>query len=184
MKPISPEQLLQQIKTLNAELNATPARPTSPAEGPGFGAVLKQSLAAVNDLQQTSSTLKSGFETGSGNASLVEVMVAIMIVGVALPALIYRIQSVVDHTAHIEQKTYAYWIAENKLQELMLTRRLQKLVPKAGQNDTLEFGGDDWRWEVEVEDTAVEGMFRFDIRVGKEDDRDKWLANLSGFINE
>lgn len=113
-----------------------------------------------------------------------EVMVAIMIVGVALPALIYRIQSVVDHTAHIEQKTYAYWIAENKLQELMLTRRLQKLVPKAGQNDTLEFGGDDWRWEVEVEDTAVEGMFRFDIRVGKEDDRDKWLANLSGFINE
>ena len=76
MKPISPEQLLQQIKTLNAELNAAPARPNAPADGPGFGAVLKQSLTAVNDLQQTSSTLKSGFETGTGNASLVEVMVA------------------------------------------------------------------------------------------------------------
>ncbi len=114
--------------------------------------------------------------------TLMEVMVAIMIVGVALPALIFRIQSAVDHTAHMEQKTYAFWIAENKLQELVLTRRLQKIVPKAGQNDTVEYAGEDWHWEVEVEDTALEGMYRFDIRVGKE--RDEWLANLSGFINE
>lgn len=76
MKPISPEQLLQQIRTLHAELNATPARPAAPPEGPGFGAALKQSIDAVNDLQQASSALKSDFETGAGSASLVEVMVA------------------------------------------------------------------------------------------------------------
>ena len=41
-----------------------------------FGQLLKTSLNAVNSAQQHAGDLKVGFETGTGNASLAEVMIA------------------------------------------------------------------------------------------------------------
>lgn len=76
MNEISPQQLLNQIRTLNAELRGTTASPPAATNDVGFGNLLKQSINAVNEIQQNASALKTGFETGTGNASLVEVMVA------------------------------------------------------------------------------------------------------------
>ena len=114
--------------------------------------------------------------------TLIEVMIALTLVAVALPALIYRIQSSLDHTAHIEQKTYAYWIAENKMQELLINKQLQRVTPKAKQNDKLTYGGQQWDWEIDVEETPLEGMYRFEIRVGQGEDN--WLASLSAYIRD
>jgi flagellar hook-basal body complex protein FliE len=74
MNPISPEQLLSQIRSLNAELQGK-AEPR-PAAGTGFGDLLRNSIDAVNATQQQATALKGGFETGASDASLVEVMVA------------------------------------------------------------------------------------------------------------
>lgn len=76
MNEISPQQLLQQIRALNAEMRASTA--SSPAEsgGDSFGVLLKQSLEAVNETQQQAATMKAGFETGTGSASLAQVMIA------------------------------------------------------------------------------------------------------------
>jgi|GEM_PF-5538562 len=48
--------------------------------------------------------------------TLIEVLIALMIVSVALPALMLRVQSVSDNTAYMEEKTFAYWVAQNKMQ--------------------------------------------------------------------
>lgn len=74
MNQISNEQLLSQIRSLGRELQVTGA-PESPA-ATGFGDLLKNSIDAVNDVQQHSAELKVGFETGTGDASLAEVMIA------------------------------------------------------------------------------------------------------------
>lgn len=71
---ISNEQLLNQIRSLGKELQVTSA-PTDVAK-PEFGATLKNTLDAVNDAQRISRDMKIGFETGSGDASLAEVMIA------------------------------------------------------------------------------------------------------------
>lgn len=76
MKAISAEQLLQQIRTLNAELNAGAAAAPPAAGEPGFQDVLRRSLDSVNALQQNAAELKRGFETGQGRTTLAEVMVA------------------------------------------------------------------------------------------------------------
>lgn len=76
MNPISPEQLLSQIRTLNAELQGTVQTLPKETNGADFGNLLQKSINAVNETQQTSAALKSGFQTGTGNASLVEVMIA------------------------------------------------------------------------------------------------------------
>ena len=77
MNEISPDQLLQQIRTLGKNLQ-TPAttQPVTTHETTEFGSLLKKSLDAVNELQQQSSKLKTGFENGTTDASLAEVMIA------------------------------------------------------------------------------------------------------------
>lgn len=77
MNTISADHLLSQIRTMGQELRppesaSQPARP----EGPDFGAMLKTTIDAVNDAQKYSSQLKTGFESGTTDKSLAEVMIA------------------------------------------------------------------------------------------------------------
>jgi flagellar hook-basal body complex protein FliE len=74
MNEINADQLLSQIRTLGAELRSPTAAP--PTTGGEFGQLLKTSLEAVNAAQQESKSLKVGFESGTGDASLAEVMIA------------------------------------------------------------------------------------------------------------
>ena len=79
MKPISADQLLGQIRTLGRELQVTQPVPGSESAGDvdrGFGALLKNSLDTVNDAQKAAAELKVGFENGTTNKSLAEVMIA------------------------------------------------------------------------------------------------------------
>ncbi len=119
--------------------------------------------------------------------TLVEVLVALVIVGLAIPAMISSIGSVVDKTGRMEKQLYAGWIAQNRLVELRLTKELENQVPKTRQRDTLEYAGQEWDWLIEVTEmeTIVGKVYRFDIKVGEKDaEEGKWLAVLSGFIGE
>ena len=119
----------------------------------------------------------------SGGFTLIEVMVALFIVGVALPAMVGRMQGIVENTITIDEKTYAYWIAENKLQELQLTQEMQQSITRSGkQQDNLEYGGREWIWVSEVISTAVPEIFRLEIKVGLAESEDETLASLIGFI--
>lgn len=113
--------------------------------------------------------------------TLIEVLVALVIIGMALPALGLRFQSMLDHTGRMEEKNYAYWIAQNKLNEIELERKLKGSFTKIKETDEIEYGGRDWVWSVETIDTAVEGIYRIEVRVGRE--RDNWMATLAGFIS-
>ena len=52
--------------------------------------------------------------------TLVEVMVALAIVAIALPALLMALYQQIDDTAYLRDKTLAYMVAENKLAEIRL----------------------------------------------------------------
>ena len=74
MNEISPEQLLSQIRSLGRELQTS--TPVEDASGANFGEMLKSSLESVNEAQQHANDLRVGFETGAGDATLAEVMIA------------------------------------------------------------------------------------------------------------
>lgn len=115
--------------------------------------------------------------------TLIEVLVALTIVGLALPALVLRMQGIMDHTGHINTKTYAYWLAENKIQEMTITQQLEgNVTKKRKQQDTEEFAGTTWFWKVETEQTEVEQMYRMEVSVGLTED--DILVTLSGFLYE
>lgn len=104
--------------------------------------------------------------------TLVEVMVALMIVAMALPALVILVMSQVDGAAHIRNKTYGMWIAENELTRLTLLQN-KELFPnyKLAEKDAgkAEMMGLQWQWQVATtpaEEIPVQGIVRIDIDVG------------------
>ena len=74
MNEISPQQLLSQIRAMSRELQPVQQPETQGATN--FGDMLKTSLNAVNDAQQSASKLQVDFEKGTGDATLAEVMIA------------------------------------------------------------------------------------------------------------
>ncbi len=74
MNEISATQLLSQIRTLGKELQ--PIQPNFEPPKTAFNDLFKASLNAVNEVQQESAAMKNAFETGTGNKSLAEVMIA------------------------------------------------------------------------------------------------------------
>jgi len=109
--------------------------------------------------------------------------VALVIVGLALPAMLLRMQGILDDTSYINRKTYAYWLAENKMQEMVITQKLQGGVTKTRKRqDREEFAGQQWFWKIEMQETAVPKIHRMEISVGLEEGVP--LANISGFLHE
>lgn len=57
------------------------------AGGPNFGQVLEQSISKVNEQQGVAKDLITGFQTGSGTASVAEVMVAMQKASLSFTAM-------------------------------------------------------------------------------------------------
>lgn len=76
MNEINANHLLSQIRTLGAGLQVQSAPPAVDPAASSFGSLLKNSIAAVNDAQQHSTSMKVAFETNASETSLAEVMIA------------------------------------------------------------------------------------------------------------
>lgn len=68
------ESVLAQMRVLAQDLQK-PVTAEPPAE-PGFTAAMQEAVKAVNDKQATAANMVEQFETGRGDASITEVMVA------------------------------------------------------------------------------------------------------------
>ena len=123
------------------------------------------------------------FKKMSAGFTLIEVMVALVVVGIALPAMIIRMQNIMDNTGYMNQKTYAHWLAENKMQEIQIISILEGAGSKTKKRqDTEEFAGVEWHWKVQITETDYPGLFQMEVSVGLEEDNS--LANILGFLYE
>lgn len=76
MNEISPQQLLSQIRTMQAELQPMAGKPVADANAPGFSALFSNAINQVNETQNIATAMKRDFETGTSEKSLAEVMIA------------------------------------------------------------------------------------------------------------
>ncbi len=114
--------------------------------------------------------------------TLVEVMVAMMIVALALPALLGQTASLSRHTYAARAKTQAFWVAQNKLAEVSIERRLTGDMPPRKETDTVELGRNTWTWTLITEEMPLmENMYRVEVEVGISE-QEGTLAWLSGFV--
>ncbi len=85
MSNLEINQVLAQMRALNSELQ--PKVVTKEIDGESFDAVLKQAVDKVSEQQQTASTMMTGFEAGTGDASLAEVMVSMQKASLSFQAM-------------------------------------------------------------------------------------------------
>jgi general secretion pathway protein I len=117
----------------------------------------------------------------AGGFTLVEVLVALVIVALGLTALMVAVNGTARTSGFLRDKTLAQWIALNRLTEVRLN------VVKFGQNtDTgeLDFGNRKWHYDTRYFDTSIASMKRVVVRVYLGDAKTKGnpVAQAVGFL--
>jgi general secretion pathway protein I len=115
--------------------------------------------------------------------TLVEVLVALVIVAMGLTALMVAVTGTARTSGHLRDKSLAQWIALNRLTEIRLN------TVKFGQNTDVgevEFGGRKWHYDTRYFDTSIGTMKRVVVRVYLGDAKTKGnpVAQAIGFMGK
>lgn len=94
--------------------------------------------------------------------TLVEVLVALVIVALGMGAALKALAAAADSTARLREKTFAAWIGLNQL----ASERLGTSSLKTGSQDgEVEYAGSRWHWQQTIEAMEVPGMLRISVQV-------------------
>lgn len=138
--------------------------------------------------------------------TLLEAMIALMIVAMALPALITLVMTQLDGSAAIRDKTYAYWVAENQLTRYRLLQQQKAKKALANykipekESGVVDMAGLRWQWQLKtiaMDTLPVPGFKRIEIAVrllgtaegmslgnSAVDEDQPALARLTGYISD
>ena len=126
-----------------------------------------------------------------GGFTLVEVLVALVIVAFGMGAVLTALTSAADNAWRMREKTFAEWVGLNQL----ATARLQTTLPAtAATEGDVDFAGSRWHWQQTVESMDIPGIKRLTIQVRHSDsspaqsgapkppaDKTSWVATVMGF---
>jgi general secretion pathway protein I len=112
--------------------------------------------------------------------TLVEVMVALAISSLGLAAVAASVSQMIDAATSMQQRTYADWIAHNKITEMRLANVVPEISSSSGE---VLFAGAEWAWRATVSETGVENLVRVDVAVSFPGADDP-VRTVTGFIGE
>jgi general secretion pathway protein I len=124
-------------------------------------------------MMKTRSERNAGF-------TLVEVMVALVIAGLSLAAVAASVSQMVDAGSAMRERTYASWIAQNKIAELRLANVVPEVSSTTGE---IEYAAQDWAWRSTISETGVENLYRVDVEISYAGS-DQVIRSVTGFIGE
>jgi len=111
--------------------------------------------------------------------TLIEVMVALAVLAVALGALIKGAADTSANSSYLQQKSFATWVAANKISELRLKPRW---ADKGKQSGTEKMAGYEWHWRSIVKETQSKEMRRVDVEVRLKARDENPLVTLASFL--
>lgn len=112
--------------------------------------------------------------------TIIEVMVALAIVAFSLTAVAASMGQMIDTANAMRERTYASWIAQNKIAEMRLANVVPEVTSTSGEVD---YAGTEWAWRAVVSETGVENLFRVDVTVSYPGS-DDGIRTVTGFIGE
>lgn len=112
--------------------------------------------------------------------TLIEVMVSLAIVALALTAIAASMNQMIEAATTMRDRTYASWIAQNKITELRLATSVPEVSTTTGE---LDYGNNRWSWRAVVSETGIENFMRVDVSVSYADS-DYIVRTVTGFVGE
>ncbi len=113
--------------------------------------------------------------------TLLEVMVALAVIALALAAATSAVSGNIRNASGLQQRTYAHWVAMNKLTEMQLAN--QWPATKITKGSSL-MAKKEWYWTTKVTKTpdGFDLIRKVDIAVRVDEDDESSLITLTGFI--
>lgn len=112
--------------------------------------------------------------------TLVEVMVALAIVAFSLTAIAASMNQMIDAANTMRERTYASWIAQNKITEI----RLENVIPEVSSTSgEVEYANTEWSWRAVISETGIENFYRIDVSISLAGS-DYTIRTVTGFIGE
>jgi len=110
--------------------------------------------------------------------TLIEVLVALVIIAVALSAAIRSVNAGVANTDYLKQKSFAHWVAMNSVAEQ------QAIVLKGAKNEwtETELAGRSWHINTKAIFTGDKSILRVETKVYRERNDETALADIISFV--
>jgi general secretion pathway protein I len=103
------------------------------------------------------SRINTRVTTAAKGFTLMEVLIALLIVSLGMLAVIEAVSQAASNTGYLRDKTIAHWVAMNRITEL----RLQRQAPSVGETTgEVEMANQRWRWHSTVSQTPVASIMR------------------------
>lgn len=113
-----------------------------------------------------------------GGFTLLEVLVALVIVAVALAALARAGSQALDAQAAMEERTLALWVADNVLAEI----RLEGVSASGRRQGQRRMGEREWAWQALIQAAPGDELMRVDVAVYRDAMRARPILTHTGFV--
>lgn len=112
--------------------------------------------------------------------TLIEVMVALLIVSLGLAAAVSTVTASVRNSAGLKERTIAHFVAMNELAKIEIAGNR----PPSQTDGTTDMAGHQWHWKMEFKKTADEtGKLMFvDISVRLNEDDENPVVSLRSMV--
>lgn len=125
--------------------------------------------------------------------TLVEVLVALVLVAVGVAALLTALNSAATSTGYLRDKAFAHWVATNRVIETRLATNPPANGVTSGE---VEFAGQRWQWRQTVASADFPSLRRVDVSVRRSEraspsppgssttavDGGEWTVTVSGLL--
>lgn len=112
--------------------------------------------------------------------TLIEVLVALLVVALALAAAIRSVDAGVVNTDYLKQRNIAHWVAMNHASELQLQLR----TAESNDHYETEMAGQTWQIQSKAKQTADGSILRVEIDVKKDRDAESSLASVITYVGK
>lgn len=100
-------------------------------------------------------------KTEQGGMTILEVLLAMVIFAAVSMTLISSINGQLSATTTMRDNVFATWVADN----VLTTFALAKSSEAKTQHGSMLMGGSEWEWTLEVGQSEVEDMTRWQVQV-------------------